>query len=434
MKKNNTHLVFTPTSPAMLSFVERDDNVNDELVDAMKIPGMQVILYGPSGAGKTTLLLNKLNQLYESHIITRCMVGMTLEQIILDGFDQLNCFYTTETTNSNKLTLSTDLKASYIGMQTIIERHFQETSSRILPVQLTPQRLAYYFGNSGNCWVLEDFHKVEEKEKIKISQIMKVFMDSSVDYPELKIVAVGAVDSARQVVKYDPEMKQRVSEIYVPLMSDHEIAKIIYKGENLLNISIKTNITKRILRFSSGLPSVCHHLCLIMCTNLRLYETSENLLKLTEEDFDKAVEKYVKSSSDTLKEIFDKAVKVDRVRKYNNPQLILLSILQLGKDGLSHNDILNKIKKTTPEYPAGNLTTYLTQLQSVERGEILRFDKNAGLYSFSSPFLKAYAHCVLTQQAKKQLNIENIDIPLFELTKYIKEVFKARMEIEKDNN
>lgn len=428
MTKYRTHLVFTPTSPAMLSFVEREDRVNDELVDAMRIPGMQIIMYGPSGAGKTTLLINKLNQLYENHIITRCMIGMTMEQIILDGFDQLNSFYTSASTSTVKTSISSELKSSYLGLKALVENQIQETSTRLLPIQLTAQRLAQYFGSSCNCWVLEDFHKIDPSEKVKLSQIMKVFMDSSYNYPDLKIIAVGAVDSAREVVKYDPEMKQRVSEIYVPLMSDNELAKIIYKGEELLNVSIKTNITKRILRFSGGLPSVCHHLCLIMCTNSSIYDTSEEKVKLAEEDFDKAVEKYVKASSDTLKEIFDKAFKIDRVRKYNNPQIIINAILQLGKDGLTHNEILNKIKKSIPEYPAGNLTTYLNQLQTPTRGEILRFDKNAGKYSFASPFVKAYAHCILTKHTKNQFNLTDMEIPISELTKLIIQTLREKFE------
>jgi hypothetical protein len=428
MDKYRTHLVFTPTSPAKLAFVERIDRVNDELVDALRIPGMQLIIYGPSGAGKTTLILNKLNQLYEYNIVTRCMIGMTMEQIILDGFDQLNSYYISETTKAEKLTISSDLKASYVGLKTQIEKHYQDKSTRLLPIQLTPQRLAQYFGASGNCWVLEDFHKIDEEEKVKLSQIMKIFMDSSVDYPDLKIIAIGAVDSAREVVKYDPEMKQRVSEIYIPLMTDNEIAKIIYNGENLLNLKFKTNVTKRVLRFAGGLPSVCHHLCLYMCTNNDILNTLEEQCIFNEEDFDKAVEKYVQSSSDSLKEIFDKAVKVGRVRKYNNPQEILKAFLSLGKDGLNHNEILNKIRKTITDYPQGNLTTYLKQLQLPERGAILRYDANAGLYYFSSPFVKAYAHCVLT----KRINTNSVDVdfsvPLEDLTKTIIKLLKVKIE------
>src|SRR5580658_8220840 len=94
--KSETRLVFTPSSPAKISFIERDNTVNDELVDALKTPGTQIILYGHSGAGKTTLIVNKLTQTYENHIITRCMVDMTMNHVIVDAFDQLNVFYEKE--------------------------------------------------------------------------------------------------------------------------------------------------------------------------------------------------------------------------------------------------------------------------------------------------------------------------------------------------
>jgi len=425
-----THLVFTPTSPAKLSFVERESKVNDELVDALKIPGMQIILYGPSGAGKTTLLINKVNQLYENHIITRCMIGMSMEQIILDGFDQLNPFYTSEYTSSKKNSISTDLISSYASLKVHIEKQLQESSKRILPIQLTPQRLAYFFGNSNCCWILEDFHKIENSEKTKLSQIMKVFMDTSIDYPELKIIAVGAVNSARDVAKYDPEMRQRVSEIFVPLMSDNEIAKIIYKGEELINLKLKSSVARRILKFSCGLPSVCHHLCLIMCTNLGIYSTLDNTITFSEEDFDRAVEKYIKTSSDSLKEIFDKAVKVDRVRTYNNPTIILDAILELGKDEMTYKEILSKIHKKMPEYPRGNLTAYLNQFQLPKRGEILRYDKNSGKYSFASPFVKSYAHCVLTKKMKKT-SLEDFNISTDEFTNFFMKMIKNSIEKSK---
>ena len=82
-----TRDVFTPTKPARIAFVERD-TVNDKLVNSLSTPGKQIVVYGHSGTGKTTLLVNKLTQLYERHITTRCMKGLKFEQLILDAFGQ----------------------------------------------------------------------------------------------------------------------------------------------------------------------------------------------------------------------------------------------------------------------------------------------------------------------------------------------------------
>jgi Flp pilus assembly CpaF family ATPase len=64
MATNDRHEVrdvFTPTTPARLAFVERS-SINNKLVNALRTPGKQIVVYGYSGSGKTTLLENKLHQ------------------------------------------------------------------------------------------------------------------------------------------------------------------------------------------------------------------------------------------------------------------------------------------------------------------------------------------------------------------------------------
>ena len=87
--------VFTPTTPAVLTFVERD-NVNNQSIEALRTPGKQLVVYGHTGSGKTTLIRNKLGQTYENDIRTNCMSGLTFEQLLLDAFDQLGAFYDSE--------------------------------------------------------------------------------------------------------------------------------------------------------------------------------------------------------------------------------------------------------------------------------------------------------------------------------------------------
>lgn len=402
MNKNKANHVFTPSSPAILTFIERNASVNNELVDAINTVGMQIILYGHSGSGKSTLLINKLGQLYENWITTRCMSGMTIDQVILDAFDQLDKFYSSEKSIASTTKISSEISSSFALMKQSISADLsyskEEKKVRVVPVQLTPNRLATFIGSVSACWVIEDFHKIEKSEKVRFSQIMKVFMDSAVDFPELKIIAIGAVGTAREVVKYDPEMRNRVAEIFVPLMSENEIVNIMNRGEELLNIKIKKGVKDKIVRFSSGLGSVCHQLCLNICFLKRIVETLDEKVIFSERDLSDAVEKYVKSNSDTLKMDFDRALKVSRTGSYENTKEILRAMLVLGKEELTHHEILKKIRDEFPSYPAGNVTTYLKKLQAPERGGVVVYDSNSGKYSFANPFIKAYAHCVFNPQ------------------------------------
>lgn len=412
-----TRDVFTPTKPARIAFVERD-SVNDKLVNSLTTPGKQIVVYGHSGTGKTTLLVNKLTQLYERHITTRCMKGLKFEQLILDAFDQLEPFYTQERQRVFKTSTGVDLGASYLALQAKITSQSSSDSSekeaRILPPQLTPQALGRFLGAQKACWVLEDFHKVDEGEKVRLSQLMKVFMDLSDDYPDLKIIALGAVDTARQVVDYDSEMRNRVAEIHVALMTEHEISAIIEKGEQALNVRFRPEIKRLVARHSNGLGSVCHHLCLNMCIAAGVVETVSGApVDLTREHCEHAVKTYVEEASDSIKSAFDKALKQRRKTQYANAQLIIEALSMLSEGGAARADIHNRIKRTEPKYPETNLKYLLPKLCTAEYGGILRFDSNSGLYSFSDPIYRAYA---LAQYQKRPSHTPHDAQSMFEET------------------
>ena len=191
--------VFTPMTPAQITFVDRvKEDVNDRLVRALDLPGNQVVIYGHSGSGKTTLLENVLFRTYEKQINTHCMIGMTFIEVILDAFDQLEEFYVGEMTNNKKTKVDIKAKANYLAIKAqigaVYENAAGEKQVRMLPPQLTPQSLGRLLGQSGYCWVLEDFHKIQGEEKNKLAQMMKVFVNLSIQFKDLKIVAFKLCD------------------------------------------------------------------------------------------------------------------------------------------------------------------------------------------------------------------------------------------------
>lgn len=434
--------VFTPTRPARVAFVERED-VNDRLVSALTTPGRQVVVYGYSGMGKTTLLVNKLHQLYERHITTRCMKGMKFDQLVLDAFDQVGPFYTSESSVVRKASVGFDAGASYELIKAKISaqesREHSEKQARILPPQLTAQALARLLGEIGACWVIEDFHKVDTAEKQCLAQMMKVFMDMSDEYERLKIVAIGAVDTARQVVDYDPEMRNRIAEIHVPLMDEPERAMIIEKGEAALNIRFENSVKRQIVRHSNGLPSVCHHLCLNMCMAAGVSHTVVgDFLVLDLGDFEKALKTYIEEASDSIKGAFSKALKPKRNERYKNAELIIQALNSLGENGAARLDILRRIKEKEPAYQDASLKSALARLLKTENGAILRYDSSTGLYSFSDPVYRAYGQANYSgrvdenEPAYERFNVDDVNkilIRLFSELTGKKVAVKHRVEL-----
>lgn len=415
--------VFTPTSPATVTFVNRvKEDVNDRLVRALELPGNQVVIYGHSGSGKSTLLENVLYRTYEKQINTNCMRDMTFEEVILDAFDQLEEFYVDEITNNKKVKVDAKAKANYLAIQAqigvVYENSDGQKQARILPPQLTPQSLGRLLGKSGYCWVLEDFHKIEGVHKEKLAQMMKVFVNLSIKHKDLKIVALGAVNTARQVVKSDKEMRKRVSEIHVELMDTDEIKEIIKKGCRALNIVISDDLQDDIANYSNGLASICHKICYLMCSSAFINETVEEPIEFNAEDLQKALSEYIKDEEDTLRDAFDSALKIDKVE----PTLRVL--VAQDQNGAHIEDLFQWAKDNGVRVSKKKIQEDLEKLEKEEFGELVKLEDNSQKYSFIDPFYCSFAMAYFEQKDSRIKNKRLTEKELIDL--FNKTMLKVR--------
>ncbi|MBW2647012.1 MAG: hypothetical protein JRE23_12735 [Deltaproteobacteria bacterium] len=364
------------------------------MTDALMTTGMQIILYGHTGSGKSTLLINMLERIRENYIRTICMENQSLDTLIRDAFDQLGSFYDAELNSSEKRKLSGSVASKYAGIKASIgAESLSETGvkqRRVLPPEITPQALGRFLGEAGCCWVLDDFDNTEECVKKELARMMKVYMDMSKDYPELKIVAIGTVDSAHKVVSYNKRLRHRVAEIEVPSLTDSEIAKIIQEGKRLLNFQLSPHVEANIIKYSSGLASICHRLCLNICLAAGIDRTSPQSTIIGQEELDVALRKYVREESATFDHELANALRVDERGKYDDCRLIVNALARHGLEGATHAQILDQIRQEQPQYPAENLARYLKELCSDERRSLLRFHHASARFVFANPFYRTW--------------------------------------------
>ena len=431
--------VFTPSSPAYHTYIERNI-VNKRLERALRTRGKQIIIYGYSGAGKTTLLLNKLRNQEVSFIITRCTSNMSLKDIILDAFNKLDVSFTEISEHTKGGKIDGKAGASIMGISVSVSSDVSELNKkiekRVTNTPLTEQSLVEYLGKSGKIWILEDFHKIKEEEKTGVSQIMKLFMDASFEYPTVKIVAIGAVNSAREVLKYEPEMRNRISEIEVPLMLSENLEKIIDKGSELLNIIITKKTRAKIVAYSYGLPAITHQLCSLLCDINGVLTTHDSASRYSIDDstFSAVLDEYILENSDTFKSIYEVATKITHKRKFDNPKDIFEAILSCDdSDGATINEMKDFIKTKDNSYNGNNLMKYVDELTTVERGEILRKNNDSDKYYFQSPFVKSYfKSCIVTES--KQIN--SVKASMFKdiLAEELEYSLKIFLKDAKENN
>lgn len=425
-KSYDLQSVFTPTTAAKVNYIGRPD-IEKELSRAIKIPGNQIVLYGHSGGGKTTLVRNVLEKENRNYIISSCIHGTTVNELIVNAFDKLNVFYASETTSKTSSKISSSLKLAYQNIgATLSNETVEEVGQkhvRALPMQLTFERLGNFLGAAECVWVIEDFHKVIESEKQRLSDIMKAFVDIANDYKKVKIIAIGAVATAREVVDYTPDIRSRIAEIKVPLLSDNEIKEIILNGANLLNITFEDKLVTETMSYANSLGSICHQLCYSHCEQMGIDSTRRSNLNVKHVVLTNSVKGYVSQKSDTFQQKLDRALK-QRKAKFENVKLILNAFIAIGKEEVTYSELLSKIKGWEGSYPQSNLTVYLKPLTTNEHDEMIRYDENSGKYSFSDPFFKAYCAMALERIER------NVDAHLeLDLSEFLE---KLKLNIIKD--
>jgi len=425
--------VFTPTSPAKLAFVQRGE-AQDLLVEAFRTRGKQVIVYGHSGSGKSTLIEHKLFELYEGHITTACMKGMTFESVILNAFDQLDVYYTAAGKEGSSKNVGVEISAQWSKISAAKNVLKESHSARVLPPQLTAQNLARFMGEAGFCWVLEDFHKLDELEKEKLAQAMKVFMDMARMYPDLKSIAVGAASTAREVVQYDNEMRGRVSEIEIPLMTPGELREIIRLGADKLEVEFPPRISESIVKFSNGLASTCHQLCLSACAanGIENEKRAENR-QISDASFKKAISSYVGSASDSIRQRFEKATKVKRKAKYNTYEVVLKNMCEFGSEGAGIGDLTRKISENGDGCDINNIRQYVTALQMEDRGEVVIFNYDSGRYSICDPFVLTYMQAYFENRSQSAGDKTEFKLDSGAFVRFITSKFLVSMIHNTDN-
>lgn len=389
-KQYELNLVFTPSTAANISYIARP-SIEEKLKKSLDIIGKQVVIYGHSGSGKTTILSHVLNEEKRKKITTRCTSESTISTIILDAFEELNPYYTDTIISTDNASVKANLASEYLGIKHSIEGTLEssrsETQKRLLPPQLTIQRLALFVGASEAVWVIEDFHKVESQSKKDISQMMKLFMDISAEYHNCKIIILGASDSSADVVSYDRELINRISEVEVPLLNEEEIKGVLLKGALALNVNFSDSTISSIVSYSNCLATIAHQLAYNLCYNRGVHSTQKRPINILDEEMAKAIEDFTTEKQHSYEELYLKITK-QKTGTYKNVELILKQLSSLNQNEITQHDLYTAILKEYPEYPQGNLSTYLKKLVSVEAEEVLR--NKSGRYSFSDPFFKAY--------------------------------------------
>lgn len=385
--------VFTPTSSAKRGFIGRGE-VQSDLQAALRTPGTQIIVYGESGAGKSSLVDHSLLDLGRKHLSTHCTGATTYTEILASVFDELGVFAISDLSAENSIgseiggSIGSDVVAAKIESHLKSEDTQGSVSQPVVKTQLTPQRVEAELAQRQITWIIEDLHKVKPEVKEQVADLLKVFVNRA--SKRTGVVVLGAAETAGAIVRAPADVKTRVAQLSVKPLTPEELSQILEKGALLLNVDF-SEVKDEIIRLSSGVASATHALALRCLQQLGIETPVLGEARLITHDvLVLAARSYARSMSGNMKEDFEKGVFLKRVRKFDNCAVILRAIAGLPERGGTHAEILAQIKESTPGYPAGNLSAFLPQLASDERGGLLRNTPD-GRWRYDEPLQHTYA-------------------------------------------
>ncbi len=387
--------VFTPSQPARLAFVRRPDQESD-LRSALGAPGTQALIYGESGAGKSSMALRVLGDIGRKYVVTRCEAASTYAGILASAFAQTNATRLDRASSAQRDSFRGGGRiggGESIPVQAGFEAGRETESARdyvpVAPTAITAESLAVHLGSNEIVWLIEDFHKVSDSVRISLADALKIFSDESLDHPKTTVIILGAADSAADVLATPSNMRGRLATISLPPLADEQLGKILDQGGALLNVDF-SGVREQIIRHSVGVASVTHALAYECCRAAGVMATQSEPTIVDHDHLTGAKSAYVRTRAADMKVDFDRALTVERTRRYHNYAIILKALAALPESGGTHAEILSVIRREHRDYPSSNLTLYLRKLQTDARGNLVRRTAQ-GTFRYDKPLQHAYA-------------------------------------------
>ncbi|MFL9828909.1 hypothetical protein, partial [Rhodoplanes sp. SY1] len=178
----------------------------DEITVSVRTPGRCLVVEGPSGIGKTTTITRVLADLGHSKSATFLSARKPADLELIEALPDL--------------------------------------------------------GEIGTV-IVDDFHRLEDRIKLKLSDFMKVLADAGED--DSKLILIGINQAGQQLVKFAHDIGLRIDVFRLEANAKELVEEVISLGEAALNISIpsKSDVADRAQGSFQLVQLLCHKLCVL---------------------------------------------------------------------------------------------------------------------------------------------------------------------------
>ncbi|WBU28754.1 hypothetical protein OOZ54_19125 [Rhodopseudomonas palustris] len=376
--------VFKTIGQPTVTYVQRDSGKLDrQLRDALNERGQLCLVTGPSKTGKTTLYKEVLFSKSLLPLTVQCDKSLTTDELWKRALEQVD-FERTETIAGGKvIKVSGEVEGggklswkwlaeitAKVKGSTGIDLNEQETRKRILATP-SPDLLIPLLKHANFVLVVEDFHYLEDSEKILLFQQWKRFIDN-----EVSVIVLGTTHRAVDIANSNRDLIGRISQIDVGHWDNKDLEKICELGFKHLGGELPSRQREIIAQEAVGLPIVVQQTCLELCTAdgseyVRDYKKKQH--DLSSNAVGRALHRVATRKYTQFESYYTTLIRGPREksRKYKTYELVLACFtLDPIKFSLRRTDIdhrMNQLRLTTDQRPpAASLNSTLGALKKFQ--------------------------------------------------------------------
>jgi Cdc6-like AAA superfamily ATPase len=380
-KLYDTARVFTPSAPIddHNLFAGRTDQAL-LVLRAVAQKGQHVVMFGERGVGKTSL----------ANVLHYFLVQSSGERYTVA---KVNCDSGTQTASLwrnvlRELTLRSSKPAAGFSLEERTEDLTLDT--KLAQDKVGPEDIRYVLQRVAEAHIiiiLDEVDRIKDKKTLSsLADTIKTLSDNAVP---ATIILVGVADSVDGLIAEHRSIERALVQVRMPRMSERELAEILDKGSQKLQLKISADARARMCRLSQGLPHYTHLLALHAASSAIESDSPE----ITPSHVHTAIQQSVKQAQQSIASTYHQATQSPRGNLYAE---VLLACALAPVDDLGFfpsvdvRDPLFRVMKKRYEIAA--FSRHLTEFCRPEHGPVLQKTghRRRYRYRFLNPLMQPY--------------------------------------------
>jgi hypothetical protein len=355
--------------------------------DAVKQPGLHVVIYGERGVGKTSLANVVGPTIWATENMEVELHADWNYRLVIRGVA-----YTDDTFSTLWRRIFNEVRWPGNGSSGAPEGTITTAAAFGLKEEVTIDEVRHVLSvTNGGVFIIDEFDQAAPSVSKSITELIKALSDFSAD---CTIVLVGISDTVDRLLAGHASIPRAVVQVKVERMKADELKLILVKAEHVLGIRFTQDASNMIVHLSQGLPHYTH---LIGLHSVRSAASRLSVTTVERMDVFNALKTAVKQAEQSVGEKHATATYSSHSNSLHRRVLLACAVAASRyRDPLGYftpssviaplENILHKRVKLA------NFTDHLFQFCDLKRGCVLERDGQPWgyRYRFSDPLLVPY--------------------------------------------